>query len=141
MVCEKYGEVVHYSAALSRATKPAAAAAAGAPPLSSSEHCIAVHVRRGDACINPDRRCHDYDEYEAGAGRIQRAYGLHRLYVLSDADDVPLARWGRRFTVEHQTAMNRSRYSQKPRACERRGADGSCDFGVQPSTFPEVAPW
>ena len=33
--------------------------------------------------------------------------------------------------------MNRSRYSQKPRGCERRGADGSCDFGVQPSTFPE----
>ena len=96
-----------------------------------------MHVRRGDACINPDRRCHDYDEYEAGAGRIQRAYGLHRLYVLSDADDLPLARWGRRFTVEHQTAMNRSRYTQKPRGCERRGADGSCDFGVQPSTFPE----
>lgn len=100
------------------------------PRIEASTDCIAVHVRRGDACLNPDRRCHPYPEYLEATGRLQRALGLSRIYVLSDADDLPLDEWRTRFTVEHQSAMNRSLYRPQPLARQDVGR-------VDSRTFPE----
>ena len=31
--------------------------------VAETEPCVALHIRRGDACINTDQRCFDYDDY------------------------------------------------------------------------------
>jgi hypothetical protein len=52
--------------------------------------CLALHIRRGDACINPDRHCLDYDKYYRATEIIVRLYPeINRLVVVTDADDFP----------------------------------------------------
>jgi hypothetical protein len=52
--------------------------------------CLALHIRRGDACINPDRHCLDYDKYYRATEIIVRLYPeINHLVVVTDADDFP----------------------------------------------------
>ena len=55
---------------------------------SLSWSCVAVHVRRGDACLTPWRRCPSLEEYLQPARFLVRAYGLRRLLILSDDEAV-----------------------------------------------------
>jgi hypothetical protein len=59
-------------------------------PLNTND-CIAMQVRRGDACYNKDRHCHEYQEYLNAALELSDLYGMSRLYLLTDATDFPSA--------------------------------------------------
>ena len=84
-------------------------------PNPATEDCIAVHVRRGDACLNPDRHCHSFERYLAAARAIRKATGIARLYILTDANDLPLDKWRRHFeSVDVQERINRT-LAQPPR--------------------------
>ena len=50
--------------------------------------CVAVHVRRGDACITPWRRCPPLEEYLVPARHLARRYGLRRLFIATDEQSV-----------------------------------------------------
>merc|ERR1711871_653237 len=61
---DRWGGLVHFAATLGyllRGTWEASDSALAHPNVSmaaeTASDCIAVHVRRGDACLNPDRRC------------------------------------------------------------------------------------
>ena len=43
-----------------------------------------MHVRRGDACITPWRRCPPLENYLAPARYFARRYGLRRLFIATD---------------------------------------------------------
>ena len=59
-----------------------------------SEPCIALHIRRGDACIMHDRECFEYDTYYRAVKLFVDKYPhLNRLVVLTDADDFPLEKF------------------------------------------------
>jgi hypothetical protein len=62
--------------------------------LSKTQPCIALHIRRGDACINVDRKCFDYDDYwRATKFLVDRFPELQRIVVVTDADDFPLTKF------------------------------------------------
>lgn len=85
------------------------------PPTERSEpqSCIALHIRRGDACINSDRQCFDYDTYyEATRLFVEKYPHLQRLVVLTDADDFPLSRFQSLVKeVSYAAEVNRSKYN------------------------------
>lgn len=83
------------------------------PIVQPPEPCIALHIRRGDACITVDRKCFDYDlYYQAVEIFVQRYPHLNRLVVLTDAHDFPLERFQILLpNISYATHYNRSRYN------------------------------
>jgi hypothetical protein len=77
------------------------------------EPCIALHIRRGDACINADRQCFSYDTYyRAVQFMVHRYPQLQRLVVLTDGDDFPLEQFRILVsTIDYPTTVNRSKYN------------------------------
>tara|TARA_B100000683_G_scaffold139022_1_gene135443 strand:- start:2323 stop:3138 length:816 start_codon:yes stop_codon:yes gene_type:complete len=57
----------------------------GAAPAPAAEPCVAVHVRRGDACANRDRRCFSDEEY-ARAARELLTRGDEYVLIVGDDD-------------------------------------------------------
>ena len=50
--------------------------------------CVAVHVRRGDACVTSWRSCPPLDDYLIPARHLASKYGLRRLLVATDEQAV-----------------------------------------------------
>jgi hypothetical protein len=77
------------------------------------EPCIALHIRRGDACIMADRKCFPYEDYfKAVKLLVDRHVFLNRLVVLTDADDFPLAKFQSLIpNVTYTQSYNRTRYN------------------------------
>jgi hypothetical protein len=86
---------------------------ASAPLVEPPEPCIAIHVRRGDACIMKDRKCLEYDAYlQVVQLFVDRYPHLNRLVVLTDAHDFPLERFQAIIpNISYATQYNRSRYN------------------------------
>jgi len=62
-----------------------------AAPPPEPESCVALHIRRGDACINQRRGCFEYKTYYRAAEIFFRRYPeLNRLVVLTDDDTFPV---------------------------------------------------
>lgn len=55
---------------------------------SSSENCLALHIRRGDACATSWRRCPYLEAYLNVARKLAARYGLTTLFVASDDANV-----------------------------------------------------
>lgn len=81
--------------------------------VTETEPCVALHIRRGDACINKDRRCFDYDDYwRATKFFVDQYPELQRLVVVTDGDDFPVAKF--QSLVKDVTItgeVNRSKYN------------------------------
>lgn len=81
--------------------------------VTETEPCVAIHIRRGDACINKDRRCFDYDDYwRATKFFVDQYPELQRLVVVTDGDDFPIAKF--QSLVKDVTItgeVNRSKYN------------------------------
>jgi hypothetical protein len=77
------------------------------------EPCIAVHIRRGDACINMDRTCFDYDDYlKATKFFVNLFPELQRIVVVTDAHDFPLEKFQSLVkVVAYTNDVNRSKYN------------------------------
>ena len=82
--------------------------------------CLALHIRRGDACATAWRHCPPLDEYLAVSRAMARRYGLTSLFVATE-DNATLAQlhaatasasepWGNRI---HHQAFDRAPFSQK----------------------------
>mmetsp|Transcript_3124 Transcript_3124/g.7069 ORF Transcript_3124/g.7069 Transcript_3124/m.7069 type:complete len:406 (-) Transcript_3124:39-1256(-) len=107
----RWGKVAHLAGVMHYVlTEDERTAPVSIPRLNINDDCIAVHVRRGDACLNPDRECHEYDDYLGAALTIKRLYGLQRLYVMTDDTGVPLTKWGGHFRSVSQASIERSGY-------------------------------
>ena len=91
----KWGPTLHFSAVLYLALHGHLGLNREAPPPLGRADCAVVHVRRGDACVNTNRRCHSNDEYVEAARQLKDAYGLESLRVVSDDGNLPLDRWRR----------------------------------------------
>ena len=89
------GPTLHFSAVLYLALHGHLGLNREAPPPLGRADCAVVHVRRGDACVNTNRRCHSNDEYVEAARQLKDAYGLESLRVVSDDGNLPLDRWRR----------------------------------------------
>ena len=78
-----------------------------------TEPCIALHIRRGDACINNDRTCFDYDEYWRATKLFVNLYPeLQRIVVVTDGDDFPLQKFQSLVNeVTYTSDVNRSKYN------------------------------
>lgn len=77
-------------AAASDDAATAAGATTSSAAASSSEQvkCVALHVRRGDACLTPWRRCPSLAEYLAAARVMARRFGLTSIFVATEDADV-----------------------------------------------------
>lgn len=77
------------------------------PP--AGENCLAVHVRRGDACNVPGRGCRSNDEYKDAVSKILRnltndakdSRSSPYVYVMTDDATFPFAQWNLSFPVQH----------------------------------------
>jgi hypothetical protein len=78
-----------------------------------TEPCIALHIRRGDACINKERTCFDYDDYWKASKLFVDLYPeLQRIVVVTDGDDFPLERFQSLVKeVTYTSEVNRSKYN------------------------------
>ena len=56
----------------------------GFDPSAAPAQCLALHVRRGDACLTQWRRCPSTEDYLAVARVLARRHGLTRLLVASE---------------------------------------------------------
>jgi hypothetical protein len=85
-----------------------------AMPRERTSSCMALHIRRGDACHFPTRECVDYDRYEMAVKTIVRRTNNwfdHRLVIMSDGDDVPVIKFQRIFRdVVFQKDIDRKKY-------------------------------
>jgi hypothetical protein len=50
--------------------------------------CLALHIRRGDACATPWRQCPPLDDYLAAARGLARRHGLTTLFVATEDSEV-----------------------------------------------------
>lgn len=73
--------------------------------------CLALHVRRGDACINDDRRCNSYQEYWDAVSTLQTLYDITCIVVLTDADDFPWDHYTSHFDQVHSISTDRSQFN------------------------------
>jgi hypothetical protein len=80
---------------------------------STPQPCIALHIRRGDACINVDRKCFDYDDYwRATKFFVDRFPELQRIVVVTDADDFPLEKFQSLVpVVSYSENVDRNKYN------------------------------
>ena len=118
--------------------------------------CVAVHVRRGDACLNPDRGCASYDSYlhaiESQMSAFFPASGQMNwqkeepfVYVMTDAHDFPFANWSRYFPLRYQTVdregfrVEGASSSSRPRSGPAARTDRHHRIRLEPnrSSFPE----
>ena len=74
----------------------------------SPERCVALHVRRGDACKTQWRRCPPLDDFVAAASVFAQRLGLTSLFVASDDHEVITEL---RSTVRH-AASNRTPWNR-----------------------------
>ena len=88
-----WGPTLHFSAALHLALHGHLGLQREAPKPIAPEDCGIIHVRRGDACLNTNRRCHADDEYVEAAKRLRETYALKHLRVVSDDLNLPIERW------------------------------------------------
>ena len=80
----------------------------------SSDDCIAMHIRHGDACYNKDRVCHSYDEYLKAAIEINKQYKISNIYLLTDSDkinDLVKLFGDNGFKINYNSKINRSIYN------------------------------
>lgn len=102
---EKWSKLIHFAATTqfllhSKTSVPS-------PELFKRDDCIAMQIRRGDACYNQDRHCHNYQEYLDAALKLSDLYGMSRLYLLTDAMDFPSALFQKHgFTVINEIRNN-----------------------------------
>ena len=89
----KWGPTLHFSAVLYLALHGHLGLNREKPQPIAPEDCAIVHVRRGDACLNTNRRCHADDEYVEAAQLLRETYGLKHLRVVSDDLHLPIDRW------------------------------------------------
>jgi hypothetical protein len=101
---QKYGSEALFSAHFSWMSSDVA---------TETEPCIALHIRRGDACINNDRTCFDYDDYLKATKLFVNLYPeLQRIVVVTDAHDFPLQTFQSLVKVVTYTSeVNRSKYN------------------------------
>lgn len=59
----------------------------------NSDNCLALHIRRGDACINEHRKCFQYHDYYDATKRLMSLGVFQDIVVLTDADDFPLSQF------------------------------------------------
>jgi len=77
---------------------------------------IAMHVRRGDACYDKDRGgkriCIPFDQYMNAAKIMKDKYGVNRIYLATDGQDVidSLSPYKDNFTFFY-APINRTRYN------------------------------
>jgi hypothetical protein len=75
------------------------------------EPCIvALHVRRGDACVNGGRSCFDYPLYWRGAMDLKRMHNLNSMVLVTDADDFPFQEFNSSFRV-YSSSKDKSKYN------------------------------
>jgi hypothetical protein len=59
-----------------------------------TKSCIALQIRRGDACINEGRVCFSYDTYFKAVEFFVDSYpSLTEILVVTDADDFPMTKF------------------------------------------------
>jgi len=76
----------------------------GRPP--PEEPCVAVHVRRGDACGT--RGCFSDDAYLAAATRLMRKTNASYAYLMTDDAKLPFAVWRAALGDVRYQSLNRS---------------------------------
>jgi hypothetical protein len=57
-------------------------------PDRGDRRCIAIHIRRGDACATPWRRCPSVEDYLQVARTMARRYGIRTLALATDDAEV-----------------------------------------------------
>jgi hypothetical protein len=101
----KYGEEVFYAAHLSWLLSDPI----DVPP----QPCLALHIRRGDACINTDRQCLPYDDYyHVTKFLLQLHPQINRMVVMTDGDDFPLTTFQSLIpNITYASDQDRSKYN------------------------------
>jgi hypothetical protein len=75
--------------------------------IQQQKPCLALHVRRGDACANPERYCFGYEQYFRAALDLKKVHSLEALVLLTDAHDFPFEIFNASFEVTASTEDKR----------------------------------
>ena len=97
--------------------------------------CVAVHVRRGDACRTPWRKCPSLSIALRAARRFSDRYNLPTLFLATDDETVVRdvrATWGKK--VVWQRSLNRTSYRR--RLTEEYWIEARLARGERPSPAP-----
>lgn len=77
------------------------------------ENCIALHIRRGDTCVNPSRVCLPFDQYYRPTEIFTHRYPeLKRIVVLTDDGAFPKETFEKLVPhVEYNNGVDRTKYN------------------------------
>ena len=100
-----------------------------------NQRCVAVHVRRGDACRTPWRKCPSLQIALRAARLFSDRYGLPTLFLATDDEDVVRdvqKTWDKK--VVWQRSLNRTSYRR--RLTEEYWIEARLARGERPSPAP-----
>jgi hypothetical protein len=102
---QKYGQLAFFSVHFSWMSGDVVA---------ETQPCVSLHIRRGDVCINTDRRCFDYDDYwRATKFFVDQYPELQQIVVVTDGDDFPVSKFQSLVNnVTFTGHVNRSKYNE-----------------------------